>query len=251
MRRNNGFTLIELLVVIAIIAILAAILFPVFAQAREKARQAACMSNLKQIGLGMMQYAQDYDEMYVFDPAASTSNPVSMGGSTNAVPGNNLDSFFRWSNRILPYTKNKQIFSCPSLSTVTSTTAAPEDRLGYWGNGAIFSRAGMLQAVSIAAVDQPATIVWLFDDLRKQNSRQTVFRPFWNSGVFTDNDGSAGGSSFDFEPEPGKGYRQGPHSEILNVLWADGHVKALKNRFLKETILPQSSACPTCKAVFP
>jgi prepilin-type N-terminal cleavage/methylation domain-containing protein len=68
--RGNGFTLIELLVVIAIIAILAAILFPVFAAAREKARQTACSSNLKQLGLAFVQYTQDYDEQYPVGPAA-------------------------------------------------------------------------------------------------------------------------------------------------------------------------------------
>lgn len=74
-RARRGFTLIELLVVIAIIVILAAILFPVFATAREKARQAACLSNLKQIGLGAMMYAQDYDESLPFWQAAYVTNP--------------------------------------------------------------------------------------------------------------------------------------------------------------------------------
>ena len=93
---RKGFTLIELLVVIAIIAILAAILFPVFAKAREKARQASCLSNTKQIGLAVMQYAQDYDEML---PATYTQNP-----NTN------------WAQNIAPYCKNTQMFNCPSSS---------------------------------------------------------------------------------------------------------------------------------------
>src|ERR687883_602422 len=78
-RRRDAFTLIELLVVIAIIAILAAILFPVFAQARAKARQTACLSNLKQIGTGLMMYTQDYDETYpgTFNQCPPINNPTS------------------------------------------------------------------------------------------------------------------------------------------------------------------------------
>jgi prepilin-type N-terminal cleavage/methylation domain-containing protein/prepilin-type processing-associated H-X9-DG protein len=92
--RRSGFTLIELLVVIAIIAILAAILFPVFARARENARRASCQSNLKQIGLGVLQYTQDYDERF----------PNSYFG-TDSVG---------WSERIQPYLKSVQIYQCPS-----------------------------------------------------------------------------------------------------------------------------------------
>src|SRR4028119_1740562 len=92
--RRKGFTLIELLVVIAIIAILAAILFPVFARARESARRASCQSNLKQIGLGVMQYAQDYDEQY---PMAAYDN--FQGG---------------WPLTTQPYLKSLQVFRCPS-----------------------------------------------------------------------------------------------------------------------------------------
>jgi prepilin-type N-terminal cleavage/methylation domain-containing protein/prepilin-type processing-associated H-X9-DG protein len=89
--RRTGFTLIELLVVIAIIAILAAILFPVFAQAREKARQASCLSNVKQISLGMMMYIADYDECFV-----------------------NVTGSYRWYDPLYPYVKNAGVFQCPS-----------------------------------------------------------------------------------------------------------------------------------------
>jgi prepilin-type N-terminal cleavage/methylation domain-containing protein/prepilin-type processing-associated H-X9-DG protein len=103
-RRNAGFTLIELLVVIAIIAILAAILFPVFAQAREKARTASCLSNIKQIGTAMLMYAQDYDEQIApcwQDPPKTWSQNYNVG-------------FRTWVALVQPYTKNIQIFHCPS-----------------------------------------------------------------------------------------------------------------------------------------
>src|SRR4051794_21796119 len=108
MRRTNshGFTLIELLVVIAIIAILAAILFPVFAQAREKARAISCMSNMKQIGLGVQMYVQDYDEQLFF---RSTTN-VDNTRIHTATSGNAL----KWWNMLMPYIKNNAVFKCPS-----------------------------------------------------------------------------------------------------------------------------------------
>jgi prepilin-type N-terminal cleavage/methylation domain-containing protein/prepilin-type processing-associated H-X9-DG protein len=113
MRRTRaaGFTLIELLVVIAIIAILAAILFPVFAQAREKARQSACLSNCKQIGLSVMMYAEDYDQAYPLYVHA---------------PGH--DDW--WYEMIQPYVKNKSVFTCPSVRL--RKDKAPDD---YGWNG--------------------------------------------------------------------------------------------------------------------
>ncbi len=99
---RRGFTLIELLVVIAIIAILAAILFPVFARAREKARQSSCLSNMKQLGLAFLQYAQDYDEMC----------PLNYQYPLNAAVGYQL-----YQHQLSPYVKNRQIFTCPSRNT--------------------------------------------------------------------------------------------------------------------------------------
>jgi len=95
---RKGFTLIELLVVIAIIAILAAILFPVFARAREKARQASCQSNLKQMALGVLMYAQDYDEGLPVGVRTTESTPASLW----------------WYDIVQPYVKNQQILACPS-----------------------------------------------------------------------------------------------------------------------------------------
>lgn len=109
---RDGFTLIELLVVIAIIAILAAILFPVFAKARENARKASCASNLKQIGTASMMYSQDYDEKIV--PLRATEYSISGWGCAGNPPASYR---FIWQVLLEPYTKNRQIYSCPSAET--------------------------------------------------------------------------------------------------------------------------------------
>jgi prepilin-type N-terminal cleavage/methylation domain-containing protein/prepilin-type processing-associated H-X9-DG protein len=107
---RSAFTLIELLVVIAIIAILAAILFPVFAQAREAARKTACLSNTKQIGTSVMMYVQDYDEMY---PCNSWDTPPIPTTDTESRSPN-YPAATQWLWRIMPYLKNRQVFACPS-----------------------------------------------------------------------------------------------------------------------------------------
>ena len=123
--RQDAFTLIELLVVIAIIAILAAILFPVFAQAREKARQTACLSNMKQIGTGAMMYAQDYDEIM---PETGWQGPCSdpVNGATLAANDSFFSGVYAFPLAIQPYTKNYQVLVCPSDSArAASTKQAP------------------------------------------------------------------------------------------------------------------------------
>jgi prepilin-type N-terminal cleavage/methylation domain-containing protein len=108
---RRGFTLIELLVVIAIIAILAAILFPVFAQARAKARQAVCISNVKQLGLGFMMYVQDYDENF---PYWAWGNSSTNAPCTGNVACGHFESI--WFNAIYPYVKNAGVYACPNAN---------------------------------------------------------------------------------------------------------------------------------------
>lgn len=180
---NAGFTLIELLVVIAIIAILAAILFPVFAQAREKARQTSCLSNTKQMGLGIMMYVQDYDETF---PATYYYGDPTTSGNFD------LTGIYQWSGLTQPYVKNVQIFVCPSdkvkgvaptnfignnlgygsggsvaLNPAFQDIQAP--RISYTANEAVMPRprggVGGVQigqpqsVVSLAAVDAPASVI--------------------------------------------------------------------------------------------
>src|SRR3569832_1996332 len=122
-REGGGFTLIELLVVIAIIAILAAILFPVFAQAREKARQTSCLSNLKQLGTGYMMYVQDYDESFPLACQSPTriitvyaSPPYLLVGRGAGTNWGDLWYPTQGANVVFPYTKNYAIWACPSAA---------------------------------------------------------------------------------------------------------------------------------------
>jgi prepilin-type N-terminal cleavage/methylation domain-containing protein/prepilin-type processing-associated H-X9-DG protein len=137
-RARRGFTLIELLVVIAIIAILAAILFPVFAKAREKARTASCSSNLKQVGLAMAQYIQDYDELYP-------------RGHFGPWDGSVADR--RWPQVIEPYCKSQQVFVCPSQ---------PKKTNWMWYYGANAWDYGF-EGKGLAVVTRPANKILVLD----------------------------------------------------------------------------------------
>jgi len=130
-RKAEAFTLIELLVVIAIIAILAAILFPVFAQARAKARQTTCLSNGKQLGLAALSYAQDYDEMYV--PVGGAEEPYTV---LEGVKNSANAPFNGWSLSLQPYIKSRALFLCPSMEQefVGAGTCAKFNRLPITNN---------------------------------------------------------------------------------------------------------------------
>jgi prepilin-type N-terminal cleavage/methylation domain-containing protein/prepilin-type processing-associated H-X9-DG protein len=115
LRRSRGFTLIELLVVIAIIAILAAILFPVFAQARGKARQASCLSNLKQVGMAVQMYAQDYDERNIYARSFGRIWSLVEKSWGSGRQGERTDDV-EMPDLLMPYVKNADVFFCPSVS---------------------------------------------------------------------------------------------------------------------------------------
>ena len=156
---KRGFTLIELLVVIAIIAILAAILFPVFARAREKARQTSCLSNVKQIMLGVLMYAGDYDERL---PMAS--NWLISGGS------------MRWYQAIEPYVKNANVFDCPSCPS-----DSPYHSYGWnyqeFGEGHTGGNLSKYPATKLAAIESPATTILIGDSSWSGGSNGTyLFR---------------------------------------------------------------------------
>lgn len=172
--RRRAFTLIELLVVIAIIAILAAILFPVFAQAREKARQVSCLSNTKQLGLGFMMYVQDYDETYPLGFGRSLTNGW-LWNFNHAVPQNwrplaptdhRLACYpVHWGNSTQAYIKNLDLLACPSGTNVNITSdvpVVPPARVAYTYNG-------LLMQYPIAGVASPAQLPMLWEGRGKAN----------------------------------------------------------------------------------
>ncbi len=209
--RRRGFTLIELLVVIAIIAILAAILFPVFARAREKARQTSCLSNLKQIGLAALMYAQDYDETFT-------------GSNQNCAPPN-----LAWSQLIEPYLKNEQILICPSFGGVhTSTCGAahtkPSSYLhgGYainaWGEvgsgGTTEYGPGYGSGQKLAKMEAPASIVYACD----QGTGSDASNCFRIGGMSQ----MVGGALYETNPKYAVSKR---HNGGFNAVFCDGHGK--------------------------
>ena len=213
---KRGFTLIELLVVIAIIAILAAILFPVFARAREKARQAACLSNMKQIALGMLMYIQDYDERLP---------QHYMGVAPN-----------RWSiiQMIHPYIKNVQVWDCPSASLQTARyadgTPAFLGERSYGWNHLIFA----WYSTKLATIKSPAETVIAADTCADSWGPGRLYYPSFEIGY---NESCATNTNWppncnDSLWDTGNvGYRPGfnfmaRHNGTGNVCLVDGHAKA-------------------------
>ena len=232
--RRSAFTLIELLVVIAIIAILAAILFPVFAQAREKARGAACLSNSKQIGLGMMQYVQDYDEVY---PGVWLGNE---GPATEA---------YNWRFAIEPYVKSVQVFKCPSNRFGTDENYWRGDFAAnprkwypnnYVPNQAIMKQPGVPvtasnaswagPSLSLAAIERSADTILIAEN--KSNGAVTeawsVGRKLSEGAPKHRTTGVAATVAAD------EGYFQA-HNKMVHFIFADGHAKAMRP---DRTLLP-------------
>lgn len=206
LNRKTGFTLIELLVTIAIIAIIAAILFPVFARAREKARQTVCMSNLKQLGIAWRMYADDHDETF---PLYMCNTRGNMGYCAICPPFAKHPT--AWPVAMWPYYKNSDILVCPSSREVIpqaphsliDRTTTPHSAMSYNTNGMVMER-------SLAGIPEPSRSVILV--CHGWTNGQLGYRPFkapWTS------------IGWDCASYP----RQ--HNGGANVLFVDGHVKWL------------------------
>jgi prepilin-type N-terminal cleavage/methylation domain-containing protein/prepilin-type processing-associated H-X9-DG protein len=216
-KQQEGFTLIELLVVIAIIAILAAILFPVFAKAREKARAITCISNMNQLGLAIMQYTQDNDETY----------PVSNG---DLVTGNNAGAAGNWGQQIYTYTKSTGVYTCPDDSDGTSfkgNYTGPTMGSGNTALQAIPVSYGMSNFVGAGSTD--------FNGPNLARTLGYINEPATKILIGERTGGEGGGSNQDamgWKDWDGTGqysfYLDGraDHNNRMNCLFCDGHAKS-------------------------
>jgi len=211
---SRAFTLIELLVVIAIIAILAAILFPVFAQAREKARQTTCLSNQKQIGTAMTMYIQDYDGTWPSQSINGVNGNSGMGNIVNGMLVKDAGGLeFNFYDRIYPYTKNRQIWLCPT-NIPNGTLQVRPPQMGYHMNGNVITYTGL----SEAAIASSAGLFVLRESGRGYVFNRAYLRPF--PGACDDVIAYEKGN-------PTTNYM--PHMGGFNLVFADGHAKWFKS----------------------
>lgn len=285
-RRAAGFTLVELLIVIAIIALLAAILFPVFAAAREKARSATCQSNLKQIALGFHQYSQDNDERL---PHASDFGPTNQ----DSVCTTYTDEPVIWPAKVYPYINNRQVFKCPSMDKAINVCGSaypagynygwntPHVLINrpaggaYYCGGATYSsygynayylggaqymgRVGLcLTAASVSGTNivfnegaALASVAYPASTvLVADNSyfATAVSPPAFIDAPWVFNAADTGGDNWCSAQGGSEGYDSVPkrHGEGLNVAFLDGHVKWLKKEVLMHRPDFKSSGAISC-----
>lgn len=227
MSKRRAFTLIELLVVIAIIAILAAILFPVFGRARENARRSTCQSNLKQIGLGYHQYVQDYDDRF----------PPSLGGTGVGGDRHIIPPTAGWMGTLQPYVKSVQIFQCPSEPKKVGADAAGYNQSDYMGNQNLLDPKNPLACSSALYSGAPAPLSVL------AASANTILAHDW-VGADTDESTTGPGGC---RPYTGTGYPTYAtalvqHLDGCNYAFTDGHVKWLKSDAISSTLPPTTPA---------
>ena len=210
-QRPRGFTLIELLVVIAIIAILAAILFPVFAKARERATATACMSNMKQIGVAIYSYLQDYDESYPLNRFPAPGFPV--GGNLDGSP-------YTWKNAISPLLKSTEVLRCPSNPARDYKDASGQWPRSYAYNGAVFHEytwSNTCAPCTLSKIKDPVSTLFIVE----------------TRGAWSDlGEWALGPSPYPFDKKPSLGAFN-IHMGRMNALFADTHARSVK---LRETM---------------
>jgi prepilin-type N-terminal cleavage/methylation domain-containing protein/prepilin-type processing-associated H-X9-DG protein len=226
--KRSGFTLIELLVVIAIIALLAAILFPVFAQVRDKARQTTCLSNEKQIGAAAQMYLQDYDEHLFF--YASTASP-SRSRTGAVLPSPASADPTRWWNALQPYVKNQGVFTCPSDDAPTPSNdanGAPTLLRSY-----IACRAA--EGLALAQIDTPAETIVLTEKWGKDPNG----KPITDSWIEPFN------GDFNLDPVTHRmALAANRHQGGANCVFFDGHA-----RWYPATVLISSKSLTGCDLI--
>jgi len=227
---RRAFTLIELLVVIAIIAILASILFPAFARARENARRTSCASNLKQIGLGLLQYIGDYDDKM---PASAYGGVAANSNNSNA---------YKWMDAIFPYVKSTQLFVCPSDSGAKYVynrdipAGQTNHDYGSYGQNGAYRIAGDAQTpprsaaylVSLASINSPSQTAWATDTNNREEANGS-YGFSWDNAASNPTVAANASGVLQLEKIIAR------HLETTNVLYCDGHVRSQKLDALAKT----------------
>jgi len=217
MRRRNGFTLIELLVVIGIIGILAGLLFPVFAQAREAARKANCLSNIRQLATAILMYGDDHDGYFV--PAMDAANLTRWHGARSSLS----EPFDPTRGPLYSYLRNGQIKECPSFKSFSGGSGAFEQGTGgygyngqYVGGSPIASWPAMLQPANESQIANPSETIMLTDAAFLDQDRNLIEYSFCEAPYW---------EAWGMKADPSTHFR---HNGTASVAFCDGHVKAMK-----------------------